>query len=281
MNKTQGRLRITMTVLIFMTYATIAVCISSTDRGALTTQSDSSTDSLGEVLLVVWMTALISLAIAAFATRRHRPHSRITNITIGCCVALSLFAGGFGTVRTINLSTSGFFGTLQQQEQAKAADVTAQKATLTTLAASLQRVCGGYGVDGTAQLGNDIRPLIIIDENAKPYAADQTVSRGWGAKSLQELHAVVCMEAEKSDTQSCDYTGGTSFSIKWYSRMVWIVSAAKGDQLAVTTLDGKNGSCPEAIAPGSDRSDRVGDHVTTDQILDFVSSNLPLPKPTS
>ena len=69
-------------MLIFMTYATVAVSILSTDRGALTAQSDSSMDSLGEVLLVVWMTALISLAIAAFGTRRHRPHSMITTLRL-------------------------------------------------------------------------------------------------------------------------------------------------------------------------------------------------------
>jgi len=260
---THPKLTIALTGLF--AYSCAAAIVENTTKTAVqAAESPSAGDLLGTVWGVVVLMVIVCWIVIV------RPWARYVRITLAAMMAGVLIAAGVGTARVASYASSGFLAQVdraQKQTQQKQQSAARQIALAAAGACQQTPVAGA----GTAASPSDIHPLLILDETGTVYGRDAIVTHGWMPSSLNQLKAVVCIKAETRSTQTCSYTGGTSYQLTTYSRDVSIVEAGTGKQLATSTLNGRNGTCRERIVGGQIVSDESGDHVSPDDVADYIA----------
>jgi hypothetical protein len=243
-----------------LTYACAAAIWTSTTKDAVAAMSHPSA---GDLMATVWGEVALMVIVILIVLPRH--WSAGVQTTLVAMMAIVLISAGIGTVQVTGYARSGF---LDQVNQAQKKQATIESHLAQAAAGACQQVAvTGAGV---MKSPSDFYPLLIMDEKGNVFGKDVIVQRGWMPSSLSQVRVVVCLAAEASSAQTCSYTGGQSYQLTSYSRDVSIVNAGSGQQLASSTLNGSDDTCAESITSNQIVSDESGEHVSADEVADYV-----------
>jgi hypothetical protein len=257
---------LTLVLLAVAALLSVLVGVGLTDRTSILEDPPASASYSA---LSIWSTAaivLVAIAVAAI-----RPRTRTVRVLIVALAVPVLGGAVVSTVRLSDLSSSGFIRQAQEaRSEANAATAALQKELATAGAA----LCRGTPVAGAQPVSSAPR-LVVLDERGSLSGWSSLVDRGWAPRAVADLQLAACMEPETHSVRTCSYSGGHSYEITYYQRVVRLVGARDGQVLAkADPLFGGGADCYKTIVNGNVPDGVTGDHVDAAKVLDWVAESL-------
>ena len=256
----------TIVLLTVAVLFSVGVGLGLTDEAAILEDPPASASS---GMVAIWISATLVLVAILLAARR--PRTRAVRVLILALVVPLLGVAVLSTVRLNDLSSSGFIRDAQLAKSQADAEATALKERLAIAAAA---VCRGTPAAGAPSVSDPPR-LVVVDEQGTLFGWDAVQDRGWAPDAVADVQLVVCLEPETQSVETCRYTGGVSYDITVFQRIVHLLNATDGTALAIADpLFGAASDCDEVITGGHVPVGVTGDHVDGEKVLEYVAGVL-------